>query len=97
MAGFFGLEWTNNATLEVIIEKPFFNNTLAGAYQCNNSYSAVARGGSNASRIWEDIYLREATARLNKLSGNYNWTLSDSYNASVFAQQSRSQSLLTVT
>lgn len=30
MAGFFGLEWTNNATLEVIIEQNNFNNSLAG-------------------------------------------------------------------
>jgi hypothetical protein len=30
MAGFFGLEWTQNATIEVIIEAEGFNNSLAG-------------------------------------------------------------------
>jgi hypothetical protein len=32
MAGFFGLEWTNNATLELMIAQSSFNNNLAGYY-----------------------------------------------------------------
>jgi hypothetical protein len=31
------LEWTNNATIEVIIEANGFNNSLAGYDNCNNS------------------------------------------------------------
>ena len=45
MAGFFGLEWTNNVTLEVIIEQNHYNNSLAGYYQCNNSNTYVSTGG----------------------------------------------------
>ena len=30
---------------------------------------------------WTDIYLQNATARLKAQSGNYNWSVSDSYNA----------------
>ncbi len=81
MAGFFGLEWTNNATLEVIIEGAGFNNSLAGYDNCNNSNLPVSQGGVNASAIWENIYLANATQRLKALAGGYKWTVSDSYNA----------------
>ncbi|KAK5944476.1 hypothetical protein PMZ80_003758 [Knufia obscura] len=81
MAGFFGLEWTQNATLEPIIEQNGFNNSLAGYFQCNNSNNYRSTGGSNASVVWENIYLADATKRLRALSGNYNWTVADSYNA----------------
>lgn len=81
LAGFFGLTWMNNATLEVIIEQNNFNNSLAGYFQCNDSNLPASAGGSNASALWENIYLQNATQRLKALSGNYNWTLSDSYNA----------------
>jgi Histidine phosphatase superfamily (branch 2) len=72
MAGFFGLDWTKNATLEVIIEQPYFNNSLAGYFQCNNSNTYVSTGGNNANVIWENIYLKNTTARLKKLAGGYN-------------------------
>ncbi len=81
MAGFFGLGWTNNATLEVILEQNGFNNSLAGYYMCNNSNNYLSTGGTNASVAWENIYLKNATQRLKALSGSYNWTVADSYNA----------------
>ena len=81
MAGFFGLEWTNNATLVPIIEQNNFNNSLAGYFQCNNSNNYRSTGGNNASLVWENIYLANATKRFRALSGNYNWTVADSYNA----------------
>ena len=83
LAGFFGLEWTNNATIEVIIEgdEANWNNSLAGYDNCNNSNAAVNAGGANASIVWENVYLKNATQRLRALSGNYNWTIADSYNA----------------
>ncbi len=79
MAGFFGLSWTNNATLELIIEGNYFNNSLAGYDNCNNSNRAVATGGANASVTWENTYLKNATARFNALSHGYNWTVADTY------------------
>jgi hypothetical protein len=45
LAGFFGLGWTQNATLELGIEWPGFNNTLAGYKQCNHSSWGMAREG----------------------------------------------------
>lgn len=79
MAGFFGLEWTNNATLEVIIEGAGFNNSLAGYDNCYNSNKAVAAGGTNASVIWESIYLPNATHRFQELTKNFTWNVSDAY------------------
>ncbi|EAT81332.2 hypothetical protein SNOG_11624 [Parastagonospora nodorum SN15] len=45
LAGFFGLSWTQNATLELAIEWPGFNNTLAGYKQCNHTGWLTAREG----------------------------------------------------
>ena len=81
MAGFFGLEWTNNATLEVILEGEGFNNSLAGYFQCNNSNLPVNLGGTNASQIWEKKYLANAITRFQSLTKGYNWTTSAIYNA----------------
>ncbi|KAL9127938.1 MAG: hypothetical protein Q9217_003274 [Psora testacea] len=81
MAGFFGLEWTRNASLEPIIEGDYFNNSLAGYDNCNNSNLAVAEGGTNASTQWQNVYLQNATKRLQSLSGNFQWNISDAYNA----------------
>ena len=81
MAGFFGLEWTNNATLEVIIEGPGFNNSLAGYYNCNNSNLPVSEAGNNATLAWEAVYLANATARFQSMITGYNWTLADTYAA----------------
>ncbi|KAK3076121.1 hypothetical protein LTS18_013861, partial [Coniosporium uncinatum] len=64
LAGFFGLRWSENATLEVIIEEPNFNNSLAGYFQCNNSNLAVSAGGTNATTDWVSIYLADALKRL---------------------------------
>lgn len=37
LAGFFGLGWTQNATLELVVESDGFNNTMAGYKACNHS------------------------------------------------------------
>ncbi|KAE9973995.1 hypothetical protein BLS_003315 [Venturia inaequalis] len=81
LAGFFGLQWTKNASLELIIEQPTFNNSLAGYFQCPNSNTGVSAGGNNASAQWVSIYLADATARIAPLIQGYNWTVTDSYNA----------------
>ena len=98
MAGFFGLEWTNNATLELIIEEEYYNNSLGGGLACNNSNTWVSTGGTNASVIWENEYLANATARLKELADGYNWTVADTYNVSVFFPvSSPSHSLMLIT
>jgi hypothetical protein len=81
LAGFFGLQWTQNATLELIIEQNTFNNSLAGYYQCPNANLPVSAGGTNASAQWASVYLANATARLQPLIPGFNWTVTDTYNA----------------
>ncbi|KUI67836.1 3-phytase A [Cytospora mali] len=44
MAGFFGLEWPNNATIEVIIEGNGFNNSLAGSQGSNARLGSMIQG-----------------------------------------------------
>ncbi|KIW62311.1 hypothetical protein PV04_10495 [Phialophora macrospora] len=80
MAGCFDLEWTHNASLVPIIEQNLFNITLAGYMSCNNSKYYLSTGGNNASVIWENIYLADATKRLKALAGGYDCPVADSYN-----------------
>lgn len=84
LAGFFGLTWTQNATLVLAIENTTgtFNNTLAGYDNCPNSNKPVNLGGTNATKVWSSIYLKNATARIAPYAGPlFNWTVTDSYNA----------------
>lgn len=80
-SGFFGQEWTNNATLELIIDQSPFNNSLAGYNNCPNANNYRSEGGDNASTIWEETYLKDATARFQALTKGYDWTIKDTYNA----------------
>ncbi|KAK4502545.1 hypothetical protein PRZ48_005970 [Zasmidium cellare] len=83
LAGFFGLGWTQNATLVLAIENTtgIWNNTLAGYYNCNNSNSYVSQGGNNATKEWYTIYLADAVKRLNSYGPAFNWSATDAYNA----------------
>ncbi|CAO2657967.1 Nn.00g072270.m01.CDS01 [Neocucurbitaria sp. VM-36] len=79
LAGFFGLGWTQNATLELGIEWPGFNNTLAGYKNCNHTSWPMAR---EALMEWVGVYLHDAHQRFrDNISGDLDWTLSDTYNA----------------
>lgn len=79
LAGFFGLGWAQNATLELAIEWPGFNNTLAGYKNCNRTNWAVAK---EALMEWVGVYLHDAHQRFrDNISGELDWTLSDTYNA----------------
>ncbi|KAK2468085.1 hypothetical protein H9L39_20307 [Fusarium oxysporum f. sp. albedinis] len=78
VAGFFGLEWTNNATIEVIIEAAGFNNSLAGDLNCPNTAKADYKSPVEA---WVEIYLQDATSRFNNMTDGFKWTLVDVYAA----------------
>ena len=81
MSGFFGLEWTQNATIEVIIEAQGFNNSLAGYDNCKNANSFRNTGGLNATKEWVEIYLQDATKRFQSMVENFDWTIEDTYAA----------------
>lgn len=82
LAGFFGLTWTQNATLVLAIENTtgVWNNTLAGYDNCKNSNLPVNAGGTNATNQWAAIYLANATARLSPYAPGFNLTVTDVYN-----------------
>jgi len=69
MAGFFGLEWTQNATIEVIIEGQGFNNSLAGYMNCPNGQKV--RGGTDAANICIHNYLQNGKSSQPKLTVPY--------------------------
>lgn len=83
LAGFFGLEWTNNATLVLARENltGTFNNSLTGYQNCPNANNYRSLGGSNATKEWTGIYLANATERLRAQAPGFNWTVTDSYDA----------------
>ncbi|KAI9714359.1 MAG: hypothetical protein M1820_000320 [Bogoriella megaspora] len=80
LAGFFGLQWPENATLELVIEQNGYNNSMAGYFQCNNSNEAVSEGGNTALAQWASVYLANATARLAPLAPGLNLNVTDIYN-----------------
>ena len=84
LTGFLGFNWQanpKNKLLFILEGSPGQNDSLAGYFTCNNSNNNVSSTGNQAVTTWTGIYLKNATARLKAQSGNYNWTVSDSYNA----------------
>ncbi|KAL2802675.1 histidine phosphatase superfamily [Aspergillus granulosus] len=82
LAGFFGLDWTENANLLAMIESTGYNNSLIGMYSCTNALRYMASTEfSEPIATWRDIYLKDRTAAFNKLSGSYTWTTSSVYTA----------------
>lgn len=79
LAGFFGLEWRNNATIEVLIEGENYNNSLAGYLNCPNANTKTP--GKEAPTTWVGIYLKDAVSRFNAMSDDFEWTAQDVYAA----------------
>ncbi|PHH75259.1 hypothetical protein CDD80_2505 [Ophiocordyceps camponoti-rufipedis] len=79
LSGFFGLEWTKNATIEVIIDDTGFNNSLSGANNCPNALPQTV--GKAAAAVWMDKYLQNAVARFQNMTEGFNWTIQDVYAA----------------
>lgn len=81
LAGFFGLHWPDNATLEVIIEGNGFNNSLAGYDNCRNSNHYRSHGGFNLTNQWAGTYLADATKRIQAMTTPSNlFTVTDVHN-----------------
>ena len=63
--GFFGTyEWRNRTELQVQIEAPGFNSTLASNFACPNYGKAWTTPGVSAQRGWIKEYLADAKTRL---------------------------------
>ena len=84
LAGFFGQRWNRNATLETIIEANVgeFNNSLAGYDHCPNSNRKDLGYGRKASDQWKELYLQNATQRLQEMSpSSFTWTTKKTWSA----------------
>ncbi|KAF4636095.1 hypothetical protein G7Y89_g1994 [Cudoniella acicularis] len=70
LSGFFGLDWAEkdiDVGYGIEGNTGRWNNSLAGYDNCPNANSFRNKGGINASAIWVDIYLQNATARFNSM------------------------------
>lgn len=83
LTGFFGLGWEEDPQikLEFIIEASGFNNSLVAAETCVNANKPVSQTGTLAGAQWAARNLANATARLNEMSGNFNWTFINAFDA----------------
>lgn len=63
--GFFGFDAASEVNLEVIIETAGSNNTLASYDTCENSNN-ITVGDTYLRPVWDAIYLKNATSRLQK-------------------------------
>lgn len=80
LSGFFGLDWEEQARLDLQIEYTGINNTLAGYFACPKSDYRTRESfmGTQAVKTWTDIYLKDAAARLNKMQlSGMTWTPAD--------------------
>jgi hypothetical protein len=82
LSGFFGLEWTENANLLAIIEEVGYNNSLFSTNVCPNAWKTFSGPFyTEPTDKWKKTYLEKRTQKLRELSGDYNWTVRDSWNA----------------
>jgi hypothetical protein len=96
LAGFFGLQWPTNASLELVIEQYGFNNSMAGYVLARRHLygdmnliisryygcpqSNKSTAGNTALAEWASVYLADATARLAPLAPGLNLNVTDVYN-----------------
>ncbi|CEH19065.1 Multiple inositol polyphosphate phosphatase [Ceraceosorus bombacis] len=66
LAGAWGAGWRDKANLEIQIEAPRFNTTLAPNFACENASRkpTAAEPGAAVAVAWEDKYLEDALRRL---------------------------------
>ncbi|KAL4883568.1 histidine phosphatase superfamily [Aspergillus karnatakaensis] len=81
LAGFFGLEWRNNANILPLISGSGFNSSLTGMSICKNAAQVFSSLENDAMKEWQTIYLKHRTHTLQKHTGTYNWTVTDTANA----------------
>jgi hypothetical protein len=76
LAGFFGLNWTKNANILATIDP-----ATTGEYACTNEATSMLASVAEPVGTWQKIYLKERTEKLKLLTGDYNWTVTDTYHA----------------
>ncbi|KAJ6079145.1 hypothetical protein N7467_008898 [Penicillium canescens] len=76
LAGFFGLDWTKNANILATID-----SATTGESACANEASSMFANIAEPISTWQKTYLKDRTEKLRRLTGNYNWTVTDTYHA----------------
>lgn len=76
LAGFFGLEWRNDAEILATIDP-----ATTGESACTKAGETMMASMAEPMGEWMAIYLKDRTNELKKLAGNYNWTITDTYHA----------------
>ena len=76
LAGFYGLEWRNYANILASIDP-----ATTGDIACKNEATTMMANLAEPMGTWAAIYLKDKTAELRKLTGNYEWTVSDTSHA----------------
>ncbi|ORX38214.1 histidine phosphatase superfamily [Kockovaella imperatae] len=75
--GFFGYPAESQYNLEVMIESPGFNCSLAPWGACDLSYDDSQRSGWEKMHAWENVFLEDARERLNGLITGYDFSIAD--------------------
>lgn len=78
-AGFFGIPTEGQYHLEVMIEWPGFNTTLAPYHSCPNDLKVYPNVRAKVAE-WEKVFLRKAHKRLQKYMDGYELSLHDVVN-----------------
>ncbi|KAL7422599.1 hypothetical protein Q5752_003247 [Cryptotrichosporon argae] len=76
-SGFFGIPAEEQYHLEVQIEAPGFNSTLAPYYMCPNADHQGDAETRQRLAQWESVFLKDARKRLAKLVDGYDLTIQD--------------------
>jgi hypothetical protein len=76
LAGFFGLNWRDHANILATIDP-----ATTGEYTCTKEATTMMQSIQVPVATWMATYLKERTADLKRLTGNYNWTVTDTYHA----------------
>ncbi|KAJ9111687.1 hypothetical protein QFC19_001046 [Naganishia cerealis] len=74
---FFGIPVEDQYNLEVMIESPGYNCTLAPYTQCANDNANLAKAVKERLAVWENHFLKDAQKRLAKHIEGYNFTIRD--------------------
>ncbi|KAJ5678859.1 hypothetical protein N7462_007103 [Penicillium macrosclerotiorum] len=76
LAGFFGLEWRNHANILATIDP-----ATTGDISCTKEAETMVETVEVPVATWMAKYLKDRTAELRRLTGSYNWTVTDTYHA----------------
>ncbi|RAH67258.1 histidine phosphatase family protein [Aspergillus aculeatinus CBS 121060] len=76
LAGFFGLNWRDHANILATIDP-----ATTGQSACTKASETMMESIQVPVGTWMATYLQERTAELRRLTGSYNWTVTDTYHA----------------